>query len=224
MNELNNTGFYNGFTMVGKGIYKKTKTITDEDCDYIYNFMLNNNNKPLNNKDAVPWDPANGNVLYYVAVKDRRLLDIMNAYKKEMTTTLMQIHNEIIYPHLTTIVLWKPGQKMPRHVDNGFQTDYEDNLRPRKYTSISYINDDFEGGNTYIRSDGLTEPSFRSNPEYSFPNNAFTDYISKPEKGATILFGAGDDNAHGVLELIDGTRVVLSTWFTTDPMFQEPVL
>lgn len=211
-------------TKVGEDIYKQKNALSAAECDYVYNFMFNYNNNPLGKTDAVPWDPANSNVLYYMSTTDRVLLDIINKHKKEMTETLCAIHGEQIYPHLTTMVLWKPGQGMPRHVDNGSQTDHEDTLKMRKYTSVAYMNDDFEGGETFIRSDGKSEPNFRLSHEYSAPNNTFTDYVSKPEKGTVILFSATDENAHGVTKLLTGTRVILSTWFTTDPQLQEPVL
>lgn len=224
MSERADKNTINDFAKVGEGIYKKDNAISIEECNYIYNFMLNNKNNPLGKGEAVPWDPANGNVLYYVSAKDRTLLDIINKHKEEMTATLRSIHGEEIYPHLTTIVLWKPGQIMGRHVDNGAQTDHERTLEMRKYTSVAYMNDDFEGGETFIRSDGKTEPNFRTALEYGFPNDAFSDYISKPKQGTVVLFGANDENAHGVTKLLTGTRVILSIWFTTNPQLQESVL
>lgn len=224
MQSLTFVDFLQNFKKVGEGIYKNNQAISDIDCDYIYSFMYNNNNNPIINQDAVPWDPANGNVLYYRNISDRKLLDIINEHKAELAAAIGAIYNEKIYPHLTTIVLWKPGQSMGRHVDNGAKTEQENGLKMRKYTSVAYINDDFEGGETFIRSDGKTEPDFRLSYDYMFPNHDFEDYISKPEKGSVIFFGGDDMNAHGVTKLLTGTRVILSVWFTTDSTLQEPVL
>lgn len=143
-----------------------------------------------------------------------------------MEATLSEMYKEEVKSHLTTIVLWKPGQKMGRHVDDGSETDHRESLEARIYTSVSYINDDFEGGETYIRSDGKTEPNYRTLNEYLYPNDTFPDFISKPERGATILFKADDTNAHGVSELKTGIRVILSTWYTNsqDPKNHEPIL
>jgi hypothetical protein len=207
------------FKKVGENIYKAQNALSKEDCKYVFDFMLDKANNPVDNPALVPWDDANNNVVYYPLIEDRRLLDIINAYKKEMNRTLEAMYNEPIFPHLTSIVLWKPGQSMGRHVDNGFGADEirRENLKVRDYTSIAYMNDDFDGGETFIRSDGKTEPNFRTNAEYAFPNNSFSDFVSKPETGTTVIFKADDTNAHGVNKLLNGTRVILSTWFTNDP-------
>ena len=212
------------FNKVGEGIYKKSNAIDLEDCAYIYNYMYNNCNSPDTDINSVPWIGSNSNVLYYNTLEDRKIIDIINRHKKEMSEVLTEIAGEPVYPHLTTIVLWKPGQSMGRHVDNGSQTDHQAMLQMRDYTSVAYMNDDFVGGETFLRSDGKTEPNYRSAPELFHPNNVFTDYISKPEQGAVILFGGGDSNAHGVTKLEEGIRVILSTWYTTDPNQQEVVL
>ncbi len=127
-----------------------------------------------------------------------------------------------IYPHLTTVVLWKPGQQMPRHVDDGNgYPDREAQLGPRYMTSVTYLNDNFKGGYTFIRNDGIDTHTWRENGALSFPNDSFEDYISIPEKGATVVFYASDKNAHGVTKLEEGERIVLSTWFTKDLQFTE---
>jgi len=130
---------------------------------------------------------------------------------------------EKVYPHITTLVLWKPGQSMPRHVDNGVGHDAQqrENLKMRKYTSVAYVNDDFIGGLTYVRNDGKTEPDFRSDRSLSFPNDKFVDYLSKPKQGTSIIFLGDDTNAHGVSRLETGNRVILSSWFATDPQYLE---
>jgi len=223
------------FVKVGEGIYREVNTLKDEDMDYLYNLAVKKINSPVENEKAVPWEQGNqSNVLYYPAVEhpslrgieDRRAFDIINKYNTELEKTLKRIHGEDIYAHLTTIVLWKPGQQMSRHVDNGsgFEGDQAKGLSVRKYTSVTYLNDNFSGGETFIRSDGKTEPSYRSKPEYGMPNNDFTDYISKPVKGATVLFSADEKNAHGVNKLLDGTRVILTSWFTTDPASKQILL
>ena len=214
------------FKEVGVGVYKAEDTLSKEDCEYIYNFMAKNYNNPINNPNIVPWEQEKQNVLYYMTLPDRRMISIINKYKKEMADKLSEMYQENVQPHLTTIVLWQPGQQMPRHVDDGFQTPHRENLKVRKYTSVTYVNDDYEGGSTFIRNDGKDTPSFREKVEYGFPNNDFTDFISVPKTGVTLLFKADDSNAHGVNRLESGTRVVLSTWFTTEtnPMFIEPYL
>jgi hypothetical protein len=214
------------FKKVGESIYKAEATISNEECKYVYDYMFAHYNNDIGDPNTVPWEQAKQNVLYYMVLKDRRFIDIVNKYKAAMTKEVERLYQEEkIYPHLTTIVLWQPGQSMPRHVDDGVgsETHYE-MLKMRKYTTVTYMNNDFEGGETFIRSDGNTIPDFRVDGRYRFPNEFFTDFISIPETGATVMFKGNDTNAHGVNILKSGTRVILSTWFTDDPRFIEPVL
>jgi hypothetical protein len=214
------------FEKVGEGIFRIENTLSTEEAQYIFDYMYKNFNNPVQKGEAVPWELEKPNTLYYPVATDRRLIDIMNKHKIEMTDTLREIHGEIIYPHLTTLVLWKPGQQMPRHVDDGTNAtgSIRENLRTRKYTSVCYVNDDFDGGETYIRSDGMTVPDYQSDTKYLYPNDEFSDFISTPKKGTTILFKGDESNAHGVKELLNGTRVILSIWFTIDPVYQEMLL
>lgn len=213
------------FKETGIGIYKADNTLDLADCDYVSQYMHTHINNPIEDPSVVPWEQTDKNVLYYLTLTDRRFLDIINKYKAEMTEYVSNLYNAKVYPHLTTIVLWQPGQSMPRHVDDGFgsETHYEI-LKMRKYTSVTYINDGYEGGETFIRSDGQTSPDFRVDGRYRFPNSFFSDFVSTPKTGTTILFRGDDTNAHGVNPLKSGTRVVLSTWFTDDPMYMEQVL
>jgi hypothetical protein len=213
------------FNKVGEGIYKEVGAVSEENCNYIYDYIYKQANNPVENVGLVPWDDKNSNVLYYPIQTDRKLLDILNQHKEKMTPVISELYGETVYPHLTTVVLWKPGQKMPRHVDNGHGSDEQhiSQLGMRSYSSVAYMNDNFEGGYTYIRSDGNTEPDYRSDPALLFPNPVFKDFISQPEKGAVVTFKADDTNAHGVSELFSGTRVILSVWYTTNPIYQEQV-
>ena len=195
------------FHQVGQTIYKATNTIQAEDIDYLYQIVLDRTNNEVNEAE-VPWSQTNKNVLYYSDVNDRRGLDILNTYRAQMEQAIEQAFGEPVYTHLTTLVLWKPGQSMPRHVDDGsdqIDENTKEMLRIRKYTSVTYLNDDYVGGETYLR-------------------NGDEDFISVPTKGATILFYGDDRNAHGVNKLESGTRMILSCWFVTDPQHKEPTI
>ena len=198
------------FHQVGETIYKATNTIPEDDIDHVAQILLANTNHDLEDINSVPWFQGNNknNVLYYVDVNDRRGWDILNTYRAQMEQEIEQAFGEPVYTHLTTLVLWKPGQSMPRHVDNGsdqIDENTKEMLRIRKYTSVTYLNDDYVGGETYLR-------------------NGDEDFISVPTKGATILFYGDDRNAHGVNKLESGTRMILSCWFVTDPQHKEPII
>jgi hypothetical protein len=208
---------------VGPSIIKLDNILTAEECQILFDYSLAKTNNPVENLHEVPWTMKKSNTLYYRVTADPSVRAVIKKYVKTMVDEIEQTFNEKVYPHITTLVLWKPGQSMPRHVDNGAGHDAQqrENLHMRKYTSVAYVNDNFIGGYTYIRNDGKDTPNFRDDYKLAFPNDVFEDYISKPKKGTSVIFLGDDTNAHGVTKLEAGDRVILSTWFTTDPAYIE---
>jgi predicted 2-oxoglutarate/Fe(II)-dependent dioxygenase YbiX len=85
---------------------------------------------------------------------------------------------------------------MRRHRDDGYNGD-SDPLRARAYTTVTYLNDNYKGGETYIKTER-------------------GDYISVPKKGTTIIMKSTPENVHGVTTITSGLRVTLPIWFTKD--------
>lgn len=74
----------------------------------------------------------------------------------------------------------------------------------RDYSSVLYLNDDFEGG------------------EFVFAKNKSNIEVSvKPKCGRVVAFSAGAENLHGVLPVERGRRCALATWYTLDPKYRE---
>ncbi len=190
-------------------ITKFTDTMSSEDCKYITNFMINSTNNDVN-PDQMPW--FQNNTIYYNSIKDDNVKQIIKNYREKIAKTIEEVYKEKVYPHLTTIVLWKPGQKMGRHHDQG--NPGEIGFEMRDYTSILYLNDNYKGGNTFIRNDDIADDRWRREP-----NANFNDYISIPEEGTSIIFYGGDINAHGVEKIEEGLRVAMTTWYSTDPQY-----
>jgi hypothetical protein len=210
-------------TIDSASIRKYINILTDEECDRLYNYTFEKTNNPVNDPNQVPWEQkGKTNTLYYYTIDDQEVRDTINKYKKTLAEEMTKLEGVPIYPHLTTIVLWKPGQRMPRHVDDGGgYPEREKELGMRYLTSVTYLNDNFTGGYTFVKNDGVNDRAWRQDSKLSFPNDVFADYISVPEKGATITFYGSDLNAHGVTKLEDGDRIVLSTWFTKNPEYIE---
>lgn len=207
---------------IGDTITKYGGVLTNEECDLLFNYTKNKTNNPVEDPNKVPWEMGEkSNTLYYIAIKEAEIRGLLKKYKDTLANAISTDLGIQVYPHLTTLVLWKPGQSMPRHVDDGNGYDRERDLGMRFITSVSYMNDDYDGGYTFVKNDGVNNQEWRKNPVLSFPNEIFEDYISKPEKGATIAFYADDRNAHGVTKLNTGDRVILSTWFTKYPEYKE---
>ena len=208
---------------VGETITKYQNALTTEECDLLYNFTKENTNNPVEDLTKVPWELGEkNNTLYYAMIGDEKVREIIKRYKDSMAASITEDLGVEVFPHLTTLVFWQAGQQMPRHVDDGAgYADREQQLGMRFITSVSYMNDNFEGGHTFIRNDGVNDQIWRTNAKLSFPNDVFEDYVSVPEKGSTVVFLANDSNAHGVTKLETGDRVILSTWFTKDINYKE---
>tara|TARA_B100000424_G_scaffold9860_1_gene7406 strand:+ start:138 stop:797 length:660 start_codon:yes stop_codon:yes gene_type:complete len=104
---------------------------------------------------------------------------------------------ECVYPDHTDIVTWKSGMELKPHVDNMhiYNPDLKHNTPHRDYSSIIYLNDNYEGGNTI------------------FPNQ---NYKTTPKAGKLIVFPSGSSHPHGVTEVTSGVRYTLAMWFTKD--------
>ena len=106
-------------------------------------------------------------------------------------------NEEYVYPDHTDIVTWRSGMELKPHVDNMHINN--PNLKHdnpyRDYSSIVYLNDDYEGGNTI------------------FPKQ---NYKTIPKSGKLIVFPSGSSHPHGVTEVTSGIRYTLAMWFTKD--------
>ena len=103
---------------------------------------------------------------------------------------------EELYLDFQTIAKWEPGSEMEFHADN-----VTENKDPhwycgwRDYSSILYLNHDYEGGDTIFKHQQQRQP---------------------PMQGTAILFPATFGYTHGVAKVETGTRYTISSWFTQD--------
>lgn len=105
------------------------------------------------------------------------------------------VSDEPIYPDTAQLVGWSEGMDMKPHADN-MEPDGGPNISShRNFSSIIYLNDDYEGGHTYFPSLGVRVA---------------------PKRGTLVLFGAGYEFVHGVTKVTKGKRYIYSGWFTTN--------
>jgi hypothetical protein len=101
-----------------------------------------------------------------------------------------------LYADTLQLVKWEEGDGQPPHADN---TDLDGNMgiAPwRKYAVVIYLNDTYEGGQTY------------------FVNY---DCDVQPKAGKIVAFSCDLDHAHGVGKIKGGTRkTLLSFWSDKD--------
>jgi hypothetical protein len=196
----------------GGTIHKLENAMTTEECDLLTDFVIKSTNKDVE-PDKVPW--LQGNIVFYRLIQDPQIRAIIKKHREDMCIAIEKAYGKKVYPHLTTIVLWKPGQHMGRHTDQGDKGGQYDFFM-RELTTVLYLNDGFEGGETFVRNTGLNDQSWKMTP---YANEG--DFVSAPKKGNAIVFYGDDRNAHGVSPLKNGVRTTLSTWFTLDPAHEQ---
>jgi len=106
-------------------------------------------------------------------------------YVNNAAVSFFGIHT---YVELAEIVKWPTGSYQPPHTD--------DSSEATTFTSVTYLNDDFEGGETYFTTE---------------------DLVVKPKVGKTILFN-GKKFEHEVKEIGDGIRYTLALWYSNNIM------
>src|SRR5262249_28856842 len=108
---------------------------------------------------------------------------------------------EPLYSDTAQLVRWHEGIELPPHVDN-MEPDGSPNISPhRSFSSVLYLNDAYEGGETYFPGHGIR---------------------IKPLPGALILFGAGPEYVHGITRVTRGMRYTYAGWFTYEKAAEDP--
>ena len=74
---------------------------------------------------------------------------------------------------------------------------YKNHCTTKHFTSMLYLNEDFEGGELY------------------FPYH--DNFTIKPKKGMLVIFSGGIENPHGVTQITDGTRYVHTAFWSRTP-------
>ena len=140
------------------------------------------------------WD---GRFIWQDALPDSEIdaIRIMQQLRFLCLTLLMQavVPSEPLYSDTAQLVRWHKGVELLPHADN-VEPDGRPNTSPhRSFSSLVYLNDDFEGGETYFPGHGIR---------------------FKPERGGLVLFGAGTEYVHGVSRVKSGLRYTYAGWFT----------
>ena len=117
--------------------------------------------------------------------------------KIKIIQELLFKHYGIQFPHaeVCSILRYLPGQAYKRHVDNLLLTsrfvELANNIPTRDISVVGYLNDDFEGGETFFD---------RQNVKV------------KPQKGSVVVFPSYYTHPHQSLPVIRGTKYAFTTW------------
>jgi len=96
-------------------------------------------------------------------------------------TSAVKEHDKLAFINYSHLVEWEAPIHQPHHQDFYYHT----------WTSILYLNDEFEGGQTYVDGE-----------------------LIQPKKGDMILF-QGRYIIHGVEPVTSGKRYTIATWYKT---------
>ncbi len=100
-----------------------------------------------------------------------------------------------IYADTVQLVLWSEGIHMQPHADNANPDGSPHGMHWRNFSSIVYLNDDYDGGELYF--------------------TALDAYI-KPKAGMLVAFTAGFHHEHAVLKVTRGERLTMPAFYTFD--------
>ncbi len=131
------------------------------------------------------------------------LQQLIGGYRIMVAQLICVNVRQIVFPHFTDLVRWRPGRKMAEHKDDGYPGD-DPILAVRHYSAVTYCNDDYRGGETFIR------------------NEHGGHYLSTPRTGSLVFYPSDARCSHGVNEVLDEDRFTLSTWFTRDSRHYRP--
>lgn len=149
------------------------EVLTSSDCNRLINIYESN-------KHSVrPWgDPQFYPLNFDFITSDS---EFMNSIINKLESAV-KIYNKDAIIDWTEITKWVPDTYMRAHVDDASDRTI--------LTSITYLTDDFDGGETY-----------------------FEDGIKVKPKVGRVLFFRGQDKVHGVNKILNRDRYTISTFY-----------
>ena len=188
--------------------------LTKEQCQKLIKYHKINFNL-VTHDDAA--EQYNGRRIPMVSIRNLEVKRIMAEYQYKAISEIWKVYGERAYPEQSELMWWPAGKGQAMHIDVMAKPLYEVPMEARKgtplefmdneedvinvvpytdFASILYLNDDFEGGETYFE-DGS---------------------ICKPETGTCVIFESMK-HFHGVHPAnVDGKgsdRMTAPIWYTT---------
>lgn len=140
-----------------------------------------------------------GRIVYMgdVAEHDASAAAIMGDFQKRATAMLGEFYalTSPLWTDTVQLNVWETGSCLPPHTDNSNPDGSVHSTPWRDFSSIVYLNDDYEGGELYFTAQ---------------------DRILKPRRGMLVAFSAGYHHEHGVLKVTRGRRITMPAFYTFD--------
>lgn len=140
-----------------------------------------------------------GRIVYMgdVAEHNASAAAIMGAFQKRATAMLGEFYalTGPLWTDTVQLNIWEQGSCLPPHTDNSNPDGSAHSTPWRDFSSIVYLNDDYEGGELYFTAQ---------------------DQVLKPRRGMLVAFSAGYHHEHGVLKVTRGRRITMPAFYTFD--------
>lgn len=140
-----------------------------------------------------------GRIVYMgdVAEHDASAATIMGNFQKRATAMLGEFYalTRPLWTDTVQLNIWEQGSCLPPHTDNSNPDGSPHSTPWRDFSSIVYLNDDYEGGELYFTAQ---------------------DRVLKPTRGMLVAFSAGYHHEHGVLKVTRGRRITMPAFYTFD--------
>jgi hypothetical protein len=181
-------------------VFRYDNVLGPQTCNEICTYLLREKGEHMSSdSELLPW--RENDVFNYRNMADYNLINKINLHRHAVKNLVMMSFKQMAYIEYTDLVVWRTGKSQDRHKDNGYKEN--DSLKNRKFTTVTYLNESFVGGNTFIQTENGD------------------DYISFPKQGSVVLYYADERATHGVTEVESGIRFTLPIWFCTDYFVSE---
>ena len=172
-------------------IFEVPNFLDDETCDSLVNYFKKS-------KERCEWQSDSffsGRTLCPSEIDDVSIKKAMEIFKCKSIQTISKLFFEnYIFLEFWDLVHWPSGMEMGPHADN-IDQDRTPSFPQRSYSSVCYLNHDYEGGHTF----------------FLYENKGCI-----PEKGKIIFYPSGIQFTHGVSQVTSGDRYTLASWYTRD--------
>lgn len=128
---------------------------------------------------------------------ESRARRVMQEARHRVVAKIMQFYTEPspVYSDSIQLVKWPVGPGMPSHADNAHPNGSLHNTPWRKYASVVYLNEDYDGGEFFFTRMRLK---------------------LKPRTGMLVIFRGGFEHEHGVAPVTRGLRYTMPAWYGTE--------
>lgn len=137
------------------------------------------------------WDDM---IVYPATISDPQVITLMAETGRRTREVILDRYQPgEIFSDSIMLCRWDAGKELKPHIDN--RDTHEYSTPWRTFSSLVYLNDEFEGG------------------EIFFPR---LDLAIKPTRGLLVIFSSGSEHEHGVRAVKAGRRYTMPSWYTDD--------